>query len=92
MTGQTPATLRLDVPAGAHQVALLAGDAGFATDAMTVSSEGRTLAHLTDPAPTGQFAWLTFPVDAGADGRAVDLGFAADNTGQYWRFAALVLS
>ncbi|MGK5740176.1 glycoside hydrolase family 2 TIM barrel-domain containing protein [Micromonospora sp. URMC 103] len=92
VTGQAPATLRLDVPAGTHEVALLVGDASFATDAMTVSVQGRTLAHLASPAPTGQFAWLTFPVDGGADGRAVDLDFTADNTGQYWRFAALVLS
>lgn len=92
VTGQVPATLRLAVPAGTHQVALLVGDASFPADAMTVSSAGRTLAHLASPTPTGQFTWLTFPVDGGADGRTVDLDFAADNAGQYWRFAALVLS
>ncbi|MFG1834262.1 glycoside hydrolase family 2 TIM barrel-domain containing protein [Micromonospora chersina] len=92
VTGQAPATLRLAVPAGTHQVALLVGDASFPADAMTVSSEGRTLTHLATPTPTGQFTWLTFPVDGGADGQTVDVDFAADNAGQYWRFAALTLS
>ncbi|MDZ5441660.1 glycoside hydrolase family 2 TIM barrel-domain containing protein [Micromonospora sp. 4G57] len=92
VTDRAAATLRLDVPAGSHEVHLLVGDAGFAADPMTVSSEGRTVAHLESPSPTGEFRWLTFPIDGGPNGRTVDLTLAADNAGQYWRFAALAMS
>jgi alpha-glucuronidase len=92
VTGTAPATLRVAVPAGNHDVYVLVGDASFAADAMTVSSEGRTLAHLATPSPTGEFRWLAFSVDGGAGGRTVDLDFAADNAGQYWRFAALAIA
>jgi regulation of enolase protein 1 (concanavalin A-like superfamily) len=92
VTNTAPATLRIGVPAGSHDVYLLVGDASFAADAMTVSSEGRPLAHLASPTPTGGFRWLTFSLDGGAGGRTVDLDFTADNAGQYWRFAALAMA
>ncbi|MBM0239444.1 hypothetical protein JNW88_24010, partial [Micromonospora sp. ATA32] len=92
VTDRAAATLRLDVPAGTPRRPPLVGDASFPADSMTVSSEGSTLAHLDSPSPTGQFRWLMFPVDGGASGRTVDLTFAADNDGQYWRFAALAMS
>ncbi|MGS2618715.1 beta-xylosidase family glycoside hydrolase [Micromonospora sp. LZ34] len=91
VTNTASATLRIAVPAGSHDVYLLIGDASFAADAMTVSSGGRTLAHLAAPLPTGNHRWLTFSIDGGAGGRTIDLDLAADNAGQFWRFAALAV-
>jgi beta-glucuronidase len=92
VTDTAPRTLRLAVPPGPHDVYLLVGDHGFPSDAMTVSSEGRTLTHLATPLSTDEFQWLKFPVDGGPSGRNVDLDFTADNPGGYWRFAGLVIA
>lgn len=91
VTDTAPRTLRLAVPAGAHVVHLLVGDQSFPSDAMTVWSEGHTVAHLAEPLPTGTFTWLRIPLDGGATGRDADLEFSADAPGAYWRFAGLVL-
>lgn len=92
VTDTAPRTLRLAVPAGTHNVYLLVGDHGFPSDAMTVSSEGRTLTHLAAPLSTDEFQWLSFPVDGGTSGRDVDLDFTADVPGAFWRFAGLVVA
>jgi hypothetical protein len=84
-------TLRVAVPAGVHDVYLLVGDHGFATDAMAVSRDGRTLTHLATPLPADEFTWLKFSVDGGQSGQDVDLDFTADNPGQYWRLAGLIV-
>ncbi len=91
VTNTAPGTLRVSVPAGNHTAYLLVGDAGFPADPMTVSSGGQTLLDLASPQPTGVFRWLAFPLDGGASGRDVDLDFAAHVSGQFWRFAGLVV-
>ncbi len=92
VTNTAPGTLRISVPAGQHAAYLLVGDASFPADAMTVSSGGQTLVDLQSPLATGTFRWLPFTVDGGAAGQDVDLDFTAHVAGQYWRFAALVLT
>jgi hypothetical protein len=84
-------TLRVAVPAGVDDVYLLVGDHGFATDAMTVSRDGRPLTHLATPLPADEYTWLKFSVDGGRSGRDVDLDFTADNPGQFWRLAGLAV-
>lgn len=92
VTDTASRTLRLAVPAGTHDVYLLVGDHSFASDAMTVASEGHTLVHLATPLPTDTFQWLRFSLDGGVSGRDIDLDLNADNPGGYWRFAGLVVS
>ncbi len=92
VTDTAPRSLRLAVPPGEHEVYLLVGDRSFAADAMTVASEGRTLVHLASPLPTDTFQWLRFTVNGGVSGRDVDLDFAADQPGAFWRFAGLVVA
>jgi hypothetical protein len=41
--------------------------------------------------PVGQFRWFRFSLDGGTSGRVWQLDFAAQQPGQYWRFAALTL-
>jgi hypothetical protein len=92
VTNTAPGTLRISVPAGSHTGYLLVGDANFPADPMTVSSGGQTLLDLATPQPTGVFRWLAFPLDGGTSGRDVDLDFAAHVSGQFWRFASLVVA
>jgi hypothetical protein len=92
VTNTAPGTLRISVPAGNHTGYLLVGDAGFPADPMTVSSGGQTLLDLASPQPTGAFRWLVFPLNGGTSGRDVDLDFAAHVSGQFWRFAGLVVT
>lgn len=90
-TGQAPATLRVAVPAGNHDVDLLVGDHSYAGDPMTVTGDGRTLVTVEPAVPTGSFHWYRFTLDGGTSGRTVDLTFTARDSGAYWRFASLVV-
>jgi len=91
VTNNAPGNLRVVVPPGRSDVDLLIGDRSFPADAMTVTSGGQTLVDLRTPLPSGTFGWFRFPVDGGVSGRQVDLEFAAQQPGQYWRFAGLVI-
>jgi hypothetical protein len=86
----TPATLRLAVPAGAHEVYVLRGDAGFSSGDTVVSEDGNVLADPGGILSAGQFQWFHFPLDGGSAGRTADLtvsGVGGDN----WRVVALTV-
>jgi hypothetical protein len=72
----TPATLRVAVPAGRHEVYLLRGNAGNDTGDTIISEGGTTLADPGDNLPAGQFQWLHFSLDGGPAGRTADLTIA----------------
>lgn len=91
IASRTPGTLRLAVPAGAHEAYLLVGDPGFAANPITVTSGGRTLAGTTEALPPDQYRWIHFPLDGGATGQQVDLTFSSGAAGQYWVFDSLVV-
>ena len=92
VTNTAPATLRVAVPAGQHELHVLVGDNSFATDPMSVTVDGTVVASVPEPGPTGEFRWLTATVDGGSAGRTVDIGFAANDAGRFWRFSSLVLA
>lgn len=86
----TPATLRITVPAGSHQVYLLRGDAGFSSGDTIVSEGGTVLADSGGTLASGQFQWVDFTLDGGASGRTADLTFTGAD-GNYWRVVALAV-
>ncbi len=100
--GTSPATLRIAVPAGRHEVYVLRGDAGDDTGDITISEGDTTLADPGDDLPTGQFQWFHFSLDGGPSGRTADLTVTAPprecnepcyfGTGRnYWSIDALVI-
>jgi alkaline phosphatase D len=87
-----PSVLRLAVPAGRHAVRLLTGDASFASGNTMVRIDGSLVAESGDDViPEGQFRWIDFEVDGGADGRELDLEITGDLREGYWRICALIL-
>ncbi len=92
VTSTAPATLRVAVPAGQHDLWLLVGDNGFASDRMSVSLDGTQIMHVSEPHAVGQFRWLRATVDGGSSGRTADLAISADAQAQFWRFSSLVLT
>lgn len=92
IASQSPATVRLNVPAGTHEAYLLIGDPSFAANPIIVRSGGQTVASTTTPLPPNQYQWIHFPVDGGTAGQQVDLTFSSGGSpGQYWVFDALVV-
>jgi beta-glucuronidase len=85
ITNTAPGTLRVELPAGQHDIAVLVGDTGFPSDPMTMSVNG-TVARTTTSVPAGQFTWYRLPTPGGT----VDLTFAAVTDGQFWRINAVV--
>ncbi|MBE2320493.1 discoidin domain-containing protein [Solirubrobacter sp. CPCC 204708] len=81
----TAATLRIAVPPGKHDVALLRGDPGAASGAMTVREGEQTLVSGA-ALPQRVFAWERFVLDGGSSGRTADLNFSGN-----WTLAGLVL-
>ncbi|MGS2618718.1 alpha-glucuronidase family glycosyl hydrolase [Micromonospora sp. LZ34] len=88
--GDYPArTLRVAVPAGRHDVAVLVGDGGPDSYPTFITVDGERVAespHL----PGGSFAWVRFTLDGGAIGRDVDLTFDSVPD-QFWHLCALVI-
>ncbi|MGH3489501.1 MAG: hypothetical protein ACRDP8_16550 [Actinopolymorphaceae bacterium] len=82
-------TLRIAVPAGRHEVAVLVGDAGPDAHPTFVSVAGERVAE-SPYLPGGTFAWLSFTLDGGTTGREIDVEFdsLAD---QHWHLCALVI-
>jgi hypothetical protein len=87
----TPATLRLAIPPGTHEVYLLVGDPSFAANRIIVSSSGHTLATTTEALPPNRYQWIHFPVDGGTTGQQVDLTFSSGTANQFWVYNALVV-
>ncbi|WBB70744.1 discoidin domain-containing protein [Micromonospora sp. WMMD812] len=83
-------TLRVAVPAGVHDLALLRGDATGTSGATVVQADGQTLVPAGGNLAAGEFAWERFTLDGGATGRTVDLVISND-AGNYWRLCALIM-
>ncbi|HEX6443986.1 MAG TPA: glycosyl hydrolase family protein [Streptosporangiales bacterium] len=86
----TPATLRISVPAGVHEVYALRGDAGYSSGDTVVSEDGKVLADPGGVLSAGQFQWFHFPLDGGTTGRTADLTVSGTG-GDYWRLVALTV-
>jgi hypothetical protein len=84
-------TLRLAVPPGIHDVALLRGDANGSSGSTIVELDGATLVPAGGNLRSLEFAWERFTLDGGALGRTADLKISND-TGAYWRIVALVMA
>lgn len=87
---KTPATLRIAVPAGVHEVYVLRGDADFSSGDTVISEDGTVLADPGGVLPAGQFQWFHFPLDGGTSGRTADLTVSGTG-GDYWRLVALTV-
>jgi len=91
VTSQSPATLRLKVPAGWHQVTLLRGDNNFPAQPLIVDTGGSRVLNGGAPLQAGQYSWEQFLVDGGPAGALVDLRFSTSVASEWWRFNALIL-
>lgn len=85
-----PTTVRVQVPAGRHEVHLLTGDASFAAGQLVVTEGSTSLADTGRSLAAGEFAWLGFALDGGAEGRTVDLTLSVVGSGN-WRLSALTI-
>jgi len=83
-------TLRIAIPAGQHEAAVLVGDAGPDSHPTFISVDGQRVAE-SPYLPGGTFTWLHFTIDGGASGREVDLEFDSVPD-QHWRLCALVIA
>lgn len=85
-----PTTVRVQVPAGRHEVFLLTGDASFAAGQLVVTEGTTPLAGTGRSLGSGEFEWLGFTVDGGSEGRLADLTLSVVGSGN-WRLNALVM-
>lgn len=85
-----PATLRITIPAGVHEVYLLTGDGSYSAGRLVVSEGDTRLADTGDKLTAGDFRWLRFSLDGGTSGRTVDLTFTVASAGT-WRVNALAV-
>ncbi|WP_069187890.1 alkaline phosphatase D family protein [Sporosarcina globispora] len=84
------AILRLKVPPGVHNTSILSGDASYGSGNTIIKSEGKLLGG-SGGLSIGQFKWIHFELDGGAEGREVDLEIAGELKDEYWRLVALVM-
>jgi alkaline phosphatase D len=86
-----PTVLRLAIPAGVYKTYILTGDATYSSGNTIIKSEGRLLAESGGELNLGQFKWISFELDGGAEGREIDLEITGALKDGYWRMAALVM-
>ncbi len=82
-------TLRVAVPAGAHDAYLLVGDADVRSFATYVRVDGK----LIDESPflfRNEYSWLHVPLDGGTTGREIDLELSSAPN-EHWHLVALAL-
>jgi cytochrome c len=91
VTSRGPATLRLLIPAGRHQVSLLRGDSQFDARRLIVTANGQQVVGGGIPLAPNQWGWEQFTLDGGPAGRVVDLQFSIDIQ-EFWRVNAIVVS
>ncbi|HWM04376.1 MAG TPA: ThuA domain-containing protein, partial [Actinophytocola sp.] len=91
VTSQEPATLRLRIPAGAHTVSLLRGDAQYAAQPLVVTVDGERVVDGGVDLAANRWGWDQFTVDGGTEGRTVDVSFDIDIV-QYWRVNAIYVA
>lgn len=85
-----PATLRIPIPAGVHDVYLLTGDGSYAAGRLVVSEGDTRLADTGEKLTAGDLRWLTFTLDGGESGRTVELTLTVASSGT-WRINALAV-
>lgn len=85
----SPATLRISVPAGAHQLSILVGDGGPDVWPTHVDLDGSRLI-TGERFRGGTFQWNHAEVDGGSTGRDLDLQLSS-TPGRFWRLCALVI-
>jgi alpha-glucuronidase len=81
--------LRIAVPAGAHTVHALVGDANQPSAPTYIHSGGALLAQ-SGPLANGTFTWVDFTVDGGATGRTLDIDLTSDPA-VHWHLNALLM-
>jgi hypothetical protein len=81
-------TLRIHVPQGRHEVALLRGDASFASGSTLVHVDGEPVLGPQPQLPAGAYAWEPFALGGGAD---VDLRLSVQGA-SFWKVVALVVA
>jgi hypothetical protein len=91
VTSKQDATLRLRIPAGAHTVSLLRGDAQYAAQPLVVTVDGQRVVDGGVELGANRWGWDQFTVDGGTEGRTVDLTFGID-VDQYWRVNAIIVA
>jgi alpha-glucuronidase len=84
-----PATLRVAIPAGVHEVSILVGDGGPDVWPTYVDVDGERLAEGSQ-IRGGTFEWISGDLDGGASGREVDLAFSSV-PGRFWRLCVLAI-
>ncbi len=90
VTATAPAVLRIEVPAGSHEVVLLRGDPEFATTGVQVEADGAVVVPSGPGVDVDRYWWERFTLDGGLSGRTVDLRFS-NTENAYWKLLALVL-
>jgi hypothetical protein len=83
-------TIRLRVPPGRYDVAILRGENEGTAGATIVTLDGETLVPPGPVLPQGEFVWHRFTLDGGPTGRVVDLR-VSNNANTFWRVGALVM-
>ncbi|WP_338787244.1 alkaline phosphatase D family protein [Metabacillus sp. FJAT-53654] len=86
-----PTTLRLSVPAGVYKTYILTGDATYSSGNTIIRSEGKLLAESGGELNIGQFKWIPFELNGGAEGREIELEITGALKDGYWRIVALVI-
>src|SRR5690606_29733742 len=84
-----PCTLRLAIPPGIHETAVLVGDGGPDVWPTFIDVNGQRVAE-GGRIRGGTFEWLRFELDGGSEGREVDLEFSSV-PGRFWRLCGLVI-
>ena len=88
VTSQSPATLRLNLPAGTRTIWILRGDNNFAAQPLLVDIGTTRVLNGGVTLGTAQYAWERITVTGGS---TVDLRFSTNVTNEWWRFNALVI-
>jgi alkaline phosphatase D len=82
---------RLAIPAGIHKVYLLTGDSVYGSANTIIRSDNKLLVETGGQLAPGQFKWLNFELDGGAEGREIDLEFTGELGDGAWRLVAFVM-
>lgn len=90
VTDPGPAVLRLQLPPGPRLVWILRGDHDFATTGIVVEADGQPVVSSGPSVDADEYWWEQFSVDAGPDGRTVDLQIRND-AAAFWKVLALVV-
>ncbi|GIH06549.1 hypothetical protein Rhe02_46160 [Rhizocola hellebori] len=88
VTSQSPATLRLNLPAGTRTIWILRGDNNFAAQPLLIDIGTTRVLNGGVTLGTAQYAWERLTVTGGT---TVDLRFSTNVANEWWRFNALIV-